>query len=83
MLVGYFIENSDAGSAAERQQFSDDLFDSFDGHIVEACAAATPPLEPTPRIRASIALMAQHSPGATSRVQARRAVAAYLTFRGF
>jgi hypothetical protein len=82
MLVGYFIENQEAGSDAERQQFSNDLFDAFDAHIVKACAAATPPLDPTPRIRASIALMAQHATG-TNKVKAGRAVQAYLEFRGF
>ena len=27
ILVGYFVENQEAGTAAERQQFSDELFD--------------------------------------------------------
>jgi hypothetical protein len=82
VLVGYFIENQEAGTVAERQQFSNDLFDAFDAHIVKACAAATPPLDPTPRIRASIALMAQHATGANSKIRAGRAVQAYLEFRG-
>lgn len=82
ILVGYFIENSDAGTPVERQQFSDDLFDSFDAHIVKACAAVNPPIDPSPRIRATIAVMAQHAPGANSRAKANRAVQAYLTFRG-
>ena len=81
-LIGYFIENSDAGSTAERQQFSDDLFDSFDAHIVTACAAVNPPIDPSPRIRATIAVMAQHAPGSNSRIKSNRAVQAYLTFRG-
>lgn len=83
VLVGYFIENQEGGTAAERQQFSNDLFDAFDAHIVKACATATPPLDPTPRVRASIALMAQHAKGATKRIMAGRAVQAYLEFRGF
>ena len=83
VLIGYFIENEEAGTAAERQQFSNDLFESFNAHIVEACAAATPPLDPSPRIRAAIAVMAQNAPGANSRVKARRSVQAYLAFRGF
>lgn len=82
ILVGYFIENSDAGTPAERQQFSDDLFDSFDAHIVKACAAVNPPIDPSPPIRATIAVMAQHAPGANSRAKANRGVQAYLTFRG-
>jgi hypothetical protein len=83
VLVGYFIENQEAGTVAERQQFSNDLFDAFNAHIVTACAAATPPLDPTPRIRASIALMAQHAKGSNNKIKAGRAVQAYLEFRGF
>jgi len=82
VLVGFFIENQKAGTAAQRQQFSNDLFDSFDAHIVKACAAATPPIDPTARIRASIALMAQHAPGSNNKIRAGRAVQAYLEFRG-
>ena len=82
ILVGYFIENARAGTAVERQQVSDDLFDRFDPDIVEACSAVTPPLQPTARIRASMALMAQHAPGANQRIKARRAVQAYVEFRG-
>jgi hypothetical protein len=82
VLVGFFIENQKAGTAAERQQFSNDLFDAFDAHIVKACKAATPPLDPTPRIRASIALMAQHAAGSSNKIRAGRAVQAYLEFRG-
>lgn len=82
VLVGYFVENQEAGTAAERQQFSNDLFDAFDAHIVKACTAATPPIDPTPRIRASIAVMAQHAKGSNDKVKAGRAVQAYLEFRG-
>jgi hypothetical protein len=82
VLVGYFIENQEAGSAAERQQFSDDLFDAFDAHIVNACGEATPPIQPTARIRASIAVMAQHAPGSSNKIRAVRAVRAYIEFRG-
>jgi hypothetical protein len=82
VLVGYFMENQEAGSTAERQQFSNDLFDAFDAHIVTACGAATPPIQPTARIRASIALMAQHAPGGNNKIKAVRAVRAYVEFRG-
>ena len=82
VLVGFFIQNQKAGTPSERQQFSNDLFDSFDAHIVKACAAATPPIDPTPRIRASIALMAQHAVGGNNKIRAGRAVQAYLEFRG-
>jgi len=83
MLVGFFFENQSAGTAAQRQQFSQELFDKFDAPIVAACAAATPPLDPSPDVRAAIAVMAQNAPGGNNGVKARRAVAAYLTFRGF
>jgi hypothetical protein len=82
VLLGYFIENQDAGTAAKRQQFSDDLFDSFDAHIVKACAAVSPPIDPSPRIRATIAVMAQNAKGANDKIRSVRAVQAYLTFRG-
>jgi hypothetical protein len=83
MLIGYFFENQDAGTTTKRGQFSEELFNRFDAHIVTECASAVPPLDPSPRIRASIAVMAQNAPGATNKVKARRGVAAYLTFRGF
>jgi hypothetical protein len=82
ILLAFFIENQEAGTIAERTQFSNELFDAFDAHIVAACAAATPPLDPTPRIRASIAVMAQHATG-SNKTKAGRAVRAYLEFRGF
>ena len=82
VLVGYFIENQQSGSAADRQQFANDLFDAFDAHIVAGCAAATPPINPTPRIRASLALMAQHAKGSNNKIKAGRALQAYIAFRG-
>jgi hypothetical protein len=83
MLVGFFIQKQEAGTAAQRQQFSQELFDKFDAHIVAACNAATPPVDPSPRVRASLAVMAQNAPGGNNPAKARRAVQAYLTFRGF
>ena len=82
MLVGFFFENQKAGSAKQRQQFSDDLFNKFDAHIVAALKTVTPPVDPSARIRASIALMAQNAAGSNSGVKARKAVQAYLEFRG-
>jgi hypothetical protein len=83
MLVGYYFENKDAGSPEERQVFSQELFDKFDDHIVQALKAADPPIkDPSPRIRASIAVMAQNAPGSNKGVKARRAVQAYLEFKG-
>ena len=83
MLIGFFFENQSAGSDAARRQFSQEIFDKFDAHIVAACAAATPPLDPSARIRAAIAVMAQNAPGGNNAVKARRGVEAYLAFRGF
>ena len=82
VLIGFFIENQEAGTRDERLQFSNDLFDAFDAHIVAACAAVAPPIDPTPRIRASIALMAQHAVGSNNKIKAGRAVRAYVMFRG-
>ena len=82
VLVAFFVQNQRAGTAADRLQFSNDLFDAFDAHIVDACGEAQPPIDPTPRIRASIAVMAQHAVGSNRRIKARRAVQAYLEFRG-
>ena len=82
ILIGYFVENQDAGTVAKLQQFSDELFDRFDAHIVAACAGSVPPLDPSPRIRAAMAVMAQNAPGSNNGVRARRAVEAYLKFRG-
>jgi hypothetical protein len=83
VLVGFFFENQEAGTSAQRQQFSQEIFDKFDAPIVAACAAATPPLDPSARVRAAIAVMAQNAPGSNNGAKARRAVQAYLIFRGF
>ena len=47
MLVGFFIQKQDAGTTAQREQYSQELFDKFDAHIVAACNAATPPVDPS------------------------------------
>jgi hypothetical protein len=82
ILVGFFFQKQEAGTLKQREQFSQELFDKFNDHIVAACNAATPPLEPSARVRASIAVMAQNAPGSNNGAKARRAVQAYLTFRG-
>lgn len=82
MLLGFYFENQDAGTKAQREQFSQELFDDFDAPIVAACAAVTPPLDPSARVRATIAVIARNAPGGNKGVKARRAVQAYLTFRG-
>ena len=84
VLVGYFIQEQEAGSADEREEFSQDLFDKFDAHIKAACAAAEPPLEdPSAEARALMAVMALHARGGTSQRRAGNAVEAYLIHRGW
>jgi hypothetical protein len=83
VLVAFFFQNQQAGTVQQRQKFSDELFGKFDAHIVAALAAATPPVDPSPRVRGSIAVMAQNAPGGNNGVKARNAVRAYLEFRGF
>ena len=83
ILVGFFIQKQEAGTLAQRDQFSQELFDKFNDHILAACSQATPPVDPSPRVRASLAVMAQNAPGGSNAAKARRAVQAYLTFRGF
>ena len=83
VLVGFFFENQKAGTAQQRERFSDELFEKFDAHILAALAAAMPPAEPSARVRGSIAVMAQNAPGGNNGVKARNAVRAYLEFRGF
>jgi hypothetical protein len=84
ILVGYFIQEKEAGTAEERDEFNQELFDTFDKHIKKACADAEPPLEdPSPEARALMAVMAQHARGGTAKTQAGNAVQAYLIHRGW
>jgi hypothetical protein len=84
ILVGYFIQEQEAGTTEERDEFNQELFDKFDRHIVAACAAAEPPLEdPSAEARALMAVMAQHARGGTNERRAGNAVQAYLIHRGW
>ena len=83
ILLAFFFKFQRAGSAPERRALSQQLFDRFNAHIVNECAGTTPPIDPTPRIRATIAVMAENAPGSTPLVKARRGVQAYFEFRGF
>ena len=84
VLVGYFIQEQKAGTAEERDEFGQELFDKFDKHIRKACADAQPPLEdPSPEARAIMAVMAPHAKGGTNERRAGNAVEAYLTHRGW
>jgi hypothetical protein len=83
VLVGYFIQEGEAGTADERAEFGQELFDRYDDHILDACAAAEPPLEdPSAEARALMAVMALHAKG-NKKQQAQRAVEAYLIHRGW
>ena len=81
MLVAFFVKEQGAGTNEQRAEFSQELFDDYDAHIVELCAAATPPIEPSAEARALMAIMALHAPG-NKKKQAQNAVKAYLIHRG-
>lgn len=83
ILLGFFFKFQKAGTAAQRSSFSQQLFDRFNAHIVSECAKTTPPIEPSPRIRATIAVIAENAPGSSPLIKARRGVQAYFEFRGF
>jgi hypothetical protein len=84
ILVGYFIQEQEAGTTEERDEFNQELFDKFDKHIKASCAAADPPLEdPSPEARALMAVMALHARGGTNERRAGNAVEAYLIHRGW
>ena len=84
VLVGYFVQEQEAGSVEERDEFNQKLFDKFDKHIRTACAAAEPPLiDPSAEARALMALMAQHAKGGTNERRAGNSVKAYLIHRGW
>jgi len=84
ILVGYFIQEQEAGSVDERDEFSQEIFDRYNAHIEAACAAATPPLvAPSPEARALMAVMAEHAKGSTNKRRAENAVEGYLIHRGW
>ena len=81
ILLAYFIQEQDAGTREDREKLSQELFDAYDEHIAQLCAAATPPIDPSAEARALIAIMALNAPG-NKRKQAQNAVEAYLVHRG-
>ena len=84
ILVGYFVQEQEAGTAEERAAFNQEIFDRFDRHINAACAAAQPPLvAPSPEARALMAVMALRAKGGTNERRAGNAVEAYLIHRGW
>jgi hypothetical protein len=82
ILLGFFFDNGKAGTAEERQELSQDLFDSFDEQIKKECSNTTPPIDPSAEIRATLAVMAEHAPGNSKAKRVQRAVEAYFEFRG-
>jgi hypothetical protein len=84
VLVGYFIQEQEAGTVREREEFSQEIFDRYNAHIVTACAAAEPPLvDPSAEARALMAIMAEKAKGGTGKRRAENAVEAYLIHRGW
>jgi hypothetical protein len=81
ILLAFFVQEQEAGTRDLRDEFSQELFDAYDAHIVELCAAVTPPIEPSEEARALMAIMAFHAPG-NKKKQAQNAVEAYLIHRG-
>jgi hypothetical protein len=81
VLIGFFFQEQNAGTADERQQFSDDIHRRFDRHIVDACTEAGLP-HVSEEARAIMAVMAQNAPGSASKTKAGKAVKAYLDHRG-
>ena len=84
VLAGYFIQEQEAGTVEERDEFSQEIFDRYNDHIIAACAAAEPPLsDPSAEARALMAIMAEHAKGGTPKRRAGDAVEAYLIHRGW
>jgi len=81
VLMGYFFQEGQPGSKNDRGQFSQELYDRYDQHIINACAPVVPALNPSPEERAIMAVIATHATG-NSTEQAQHAVEAYVIFRG-
>ena len=80
VLIGFYNENQKAGSAAERTQWSDDVFDRYDRHIVDACQKAG--IDPSVEARSIMAVLATMAPGTAPKTQAGQAAKAYIEYRG-
>ena len=81
VLLGYYIQKHEAGSPAEREKWSQELYDRYNAGVVAACAPVTPVLDPTPEQRSIMAIIALHAPG-NSEEQAKKAVAVWVEYRG-
>ncbi len=80
ILIGYYNENQEAGTKAERDEWSEDVFTRYNHHIVEAAQQAG--LEVSEESRSIMAVLATMAPGASPKTRAGRAVNAYLLYRG-
>jgi hypothetical protein len=80
VLIGYFRQNQEAGTAEERDQFSQDVFDRFDHHITAAAQQAG--LVLSDESRSIIAMLATMAPGTAPKTKAGQAVRAYVEYRG-
>lgn len=80
VLIAYFKANQKAGTAAERDQFSQDAENRFDQHITTAAQQAG--LTLSDESRSIIAMIATMAPGTASKTKAGQAVRAYVEYRG-
>lgn len=80
IILGYFIDNQDAGTGDARATWAEDLFERYDRHIVDACKG-TPAEDASAEARAIMAIMALNAPGSQAAKKAQNAVAAYVAYR--
>ena len=80
VLIAYYAQNQEAGTRQEREEFSDDIFERFDHHIVDAARKAG--LELSDESRTIMAVLASMAPGGSPKSRAGNAVQAYLEYRG-
>jgi hypothetical protein len=80
VLIGFYNENQDPGTAEDRAEWSEDVFTRYDHHIVKAAEEAG--LEISVESRSIMAVLATMAPGAAAKTRAGQAVNAYLHYRG-
>ena len=80
ILIGYYNENQDSGTKAERDEWSDDVFTRYNHHILDAAKQAG--LEVSEESRSIMAVLASMAAGASPKTRAGQAVTAYLRYRG-
>lgn len=80
VLIAYYQQNQEAGTREDRDTFSEDIFERYNHHIVEAAQLAN--LETSDESRSIMAVLASMAPGASARTKAGQAVKAYREYRG-